>query len=193
MIYLNLLHQKVIKIFQILIVILIILHINKNKGRCITFWYSMNSGAESYLDFTIHDISSDIKYKLWQLENKDFVYDLSSEWHYGSLSFYMENTYTILISGKTIEEKSRIAIDDIFFRESEYCSFNPLLAKTNTSLQPPSIKTTTKQPMTTLKPQIYDCDFESVCNWENSTSKLKWLIQKGNSNKNSYLPNIDHT
>ncbi len=108
----------------------------------------------------------------------------------------MANPYVVLIQGSSGSSKSIIALDDIIFKEAEYCSASPSLAADGPGLPIPSKPiTTTKTPSSTDEPPLYDCDFESgFCNWQRDVSQpLSWTRIRGTTSTDDTGPSFDHT
>ena len=125
---------------------------------------------------------------------KDGGFDLGDQWNYGQFGFYFEDPYSIVIQASTGSASGFIGLDDIYFKEAQYCSVFPENAATGGSLPLPQITTTTKNPITPT-PSIYDCNFEiDLCNWKNDlTVPLTWLRNKGSTSSSETGPNTDHT
>jgi hypothetical protein len=141
-----------------------------------TFWFYMNGAKPGKITFFVRNLNTNEKFELWS----EFEYDFGIEWQFGSFGFYINDPYIVLIEGKSanITAQGVIALDTIIFRESDYCSKQPLNALSTDSLPVPSKPiTTTRVPQTTLQPPLYDCDFEKgFCNWEEDLNRpMKWL------------------
>jgi len=89
-----------------------------------------------------------------------------------------------------------IALDDVIFQESKYCSVFPSTAMAGSGLPLPSkpILTTTANPITPIA-SVYDCNFEKdFCNWKNDLSRpLLWRRNRGSTDSGETGPTIDHT
>jgi hypothetical protein len=88
-----------------------------------------------------------------------------------------------------------IALDDVIFQESKFCSVYPSTAMAGSGLPLPSKPiTTTANPITPI-PSVYDCNFEKdFCNWKNDINRpLKWKRNRGSTDSDETGPSIDHT
>jgi hypothetical protein len=109
----------------------------------------------------------------------------------------VEGPYEIVFNAQRGNASSFLAIDDVFFKNSEFCSINPPQALTSDQLPLPSQMQTTT-PVSTVAPSIYDCDFEknNFCNWKNDLKRpLNWTLETGKSLSDCeislYLTKID--
>lgn len=126
---------------------------------------------------------------------KEGLNDKGPQWNYGQFGFYINSEYTIIIKGISGSAQSSVAIDDIFFKDAQYCSISPLSAAAGSGLPIPSTTTTTKVPQSTSAPSIYDCTFETgYCNWKNDSSRpLIWLRNQGSTGSIDTGADVDHT
>lgn len=163
------------------------------RGRCLTFWFYMTGVSPGSLEFSLFDWSTNVSTPIWREGSTDYGRD----WNYGSIGFYFDKPYSIVLKGYSSNLQSFVALDDIIFKEAEFCSVNPILAHPDLPgfplpTRPP---TTTKVPTSTDKPPLYDCDFENgYCNWANDTTRpLRWRRQRGSTSTANTGPSIDHT
>lgn len=159
-----------------------------------TFWYYINGPSNEILSVFIFDIQTNKTTRMWDLGARN----LGREWHYGSFGFYYEKPYTIFLRALSTENDSTIAVDDIIFKESQYCSTTPLSAESTVLPIPTTTKptTTTRDPSaSTVKPSAFDCDFEKdLCSYENDLSRpMQWSRNKGSTTTSDTGPNVDHT
>jgi hypothetical protein len=150
------------------------------KGRCFTFWYYMSGNNCGSLRISTALLQSQQVKTLWYRN----CTDLGKQWNYGSFGFYLDSPYEIIIEAERGSPSSILAIDDIFFKESRYCSVTPAEAQNETLPLPTQSLTTT--PTSTIQPSVYDCDFENenipFCNWNNDyTRPLNWTRRQGKS------------
>lgn len=154
-----------------------------------SFWYNMYGPNPGYLSFHVHDIVSGNTIMVWNLGGTN----LGRDWNYGTFGFFYDKDYTILIKGTSGDNQTAIAVDEIVFRDSQYCSITPSSAVA-TTLPPPTV---TKPPATTTvstkPPSPLDCTFETgLCNWQKDNSRtMQWVRVQGAFN--DYAPPIDHT
>ena len=126
---------------------------------------------------------------IWRDGGKDY----GNQWNYGQFSFYLNAPYAVTIQGTRGGSVGVVAIDDLFFKESQYCSVQPDSANAGGNLP---LQTTTRVPTTvTPIPSVYDCNFEvDFCNWENDVSRpLNWTRNKGSTTTSETGPSVDHT
>ena len=149
------------------------------------------------LSFMVESLEADKTVMVWKLGGRD----MGNKWNFGSFGFYSKTPYEIVIKGIRGNADSILALDDLIFRESTFCSVHPSEAQTNFTLTPPD------QPLQPFKPtkpdaakKAYDCDFEqqSFCSWAlDMNQKKKWMrIQPGQKNFLRFFPNKppeDHT
>jgi hypothetical protein len=124
---------------------------------------------------------------------KDGGLDLGNQWNYGAFGFYYDTPYTVLVQATTGTSEDFIALDDVYFKESQYCSVVPDTAITGGVLPLP--QTTTRAPTSTPVPSVYDCNFETgFCNWKNDVTKpLNWTRIRGSTSSIDTGPPFDHT
>jgi hypothetical protein len=107
--------------------------------------------------------------------------NLGNQWNYGSFGYYLNDPYVVVIRATRGGSPGAVALDDIIFKESQYCSISPSEAIAGTGLPlPTAIPTTTKSGTTSI-PSVYDCSFEvNFCTWTNDYSRpLNWTRNKG--------------
>jgi hypothetical protein len=122
---------------------------------------------------------------------KDGGYNYGDQWNYGQFGFGIDSSYVVIIEGTS--GIGIVAIDDLFFKESQYCSIQPVSANAGGNLP---LQTTTRLPTTvTPIPSVYDCNFEvDFCNWENDyTRPLNWTRNRGSTTISETGPSVDHT
>jgi hypothetical protein len=175
------------------------------KGRCLTFWYynsgssNSSSSQSAVLSITLKDLATDKTTYLW-LSNLP----LTTTWAYGSVGFYFPNgLYAIQMIVVASGSLTVVAVDDVIFREAEFCTATPIDAGAMPGLPLPSagggngVRTTTasSQSGTTPKPSTFNCDFEKdFCSWAiDPTVKLKWQRNKGLTGTTDTGPSFDHT
>jgi len=126
---------------------------------------------------------------------KDGGFDLGNQWNYGQFGFYFENPYSVIIQASTGSGSGFIGLDDVYFKEAQYCTVLPENAAAGGNLPLPQITTTTKNPLLTPTPSIYDCNFEiDYCNWKNDFSvRLTWIRNSGSTETGNTGPITDHT
>lgn len=154
-----------------------------------TFWYYIYGPNPGSLSFHVNDIVTDVSIMVWSLGGSD----LGREWNYGTFGFYYDKDYTIIIRGFSGNNQTALAVDEIVFRDAQYCATTPSLATVNT-LPPPTVtKAPPTTPGTTRPPSAFDCTFETgLCNWQRDESlTMKWV--RVNGGFNDYAPAIDHT
>jgi hypothetical protein len=126
---------------------------------------------------------------------KDGGFDLGNQWNYGQFGFYFQNPYSVIIQASTGSSTGFIGLDDIYFKEAQYCSVFPDNAAGGGNLPLPQLTTTTKNPLLTPSSSIYFCDFEiNLCNWKNDLSvRLTWIRNRGSTLSLDTGPTTDHT
>ncbi len=159
------------------------------KGRCFTFWYYMSGNNCGSLKISAAQLQNQQIKTLW-FQN---CTDLGKQWNYGSFGFYLDGPYEIILEGARGNPNTILAIDDIYFKESQYCSVTPPEAKYEILPLPTQSPTTT--PTSTIQPSVYDCDFENenrpFCNWNNDYSRpLNWTRMQGKSPSFSIILNL---
>ncbi|CAF0741635.1 unnamed protein product, partial [Brachionus calyciflorus] len=163
------------------------------RGRCVTFWFYISGVSTGSISFYIKNLQTKARTLVW----KNGAYDNASlEWNYGSFGFYNENEYSVEIEGLSGSSQSSIGLDDIIFKDSQFCSVTPSSANPGPGLPIPSSTTTsTKFPITTPIPSVYDCDFEtSYCNWKNDlTLPMNWTRIQGSTSTLDTGAEFDHT
>ena len=159
------------------------------KGRCLTFWYYITGNKAGYLEWSIKNLKTNETIKIWKYGGSDY----GREWNYGSFGFYIEDPYISIVTAVSGGSRGSIGIDDIIYKESQYCSVQPHEANVGNSLPLPLL--TTKTPTSTSTPSKYDCNFESdYCNWKNDYSRpLNWTRNQGSTPNGDSGPSIDHT
>lgn len=150
------------------------------KGRCFTFWYLMKGNNCGSLRISAVLSQNQQSKSLW---NRNCT-DLGNQWNYGQFGFYLDSSYEIIIEAERGSPSTILAIDDIYFKESQYCSVSP--SEAQNEILPLPTQTPTTTPTSTLQPSIYDCDFENdnapFCNWLNDYSRpLNWTRMQGKS------------
>lgn len=157
-----------------------------------TFWYYISGRASpGYIYVYLKDAETDNNYFMWSLGG----FDSGTQWNYASFGFYYERPYTILIKATSGANPSTIAVDDIMFKESQYCSVTP--ASAGPAVLP--IPSTTRPMTTTKDPSAptsdFDCDFEKdLCKYTNDLSQqLMWIRNQGATSSMDTGPNVDHT
>ena len=161
-----------------------------------TFWYFMSgSVSPSSLGFAVKEVESKTTTVLWRLN----AHDAGDKWHYGSFGFYVNTSHLIEIIGQRGGPNTTLAVDDIFFQDSTYCSVHPTIAVTNHTLPLPDITSLAPKPFVrtdATDKSVYDCDFEvDFCSWNQSrrTYPLKWIRYQPSANTYRLAPQIDHT
>ena len=121
---------------------------------------------------------------------------MKNQWNYGSIGFFLDTSaYIFQIFGISGGSVGSIALDDIIFQDSKYCSIFPPYAIAGPGLPlPSSFITTTKKPAIN-QTSDFDCDFEvNFCNWKNDkTKKLEWLRNQGETGSDETGPTVDST
>lgn len=162
------------------------------KGRCLTFWYYISGQDAGFIEFSVKDLVTNNVFVLW----KDGGFDFGNSWNYGQFGFYLDSTHEVTVKATRGGSAGSVAVDDIIFKESRYCSVFPDEAATGEELPLPatSTATTTKNPVT-KPPGAFDCDFEAgFCNWKNDYSqKLNWTRNQGDTDSYDTGPLVDHT
>ena len=153
-----------------------------------TFWYYFSGVGNASLTFRVVDKIGQKNVPVWNLNGSS-----GRKWQFGSFGFYFNNIYEIRIIALGDGKEGSVALDDIIFKESQFCGTYPPEAATDASLPLP---TTTPRPSTTKNPSPnldFDCDFEdSFCNWSPDLSKpLNWTRKQGKSLVDG--PKVDHT
>jgi hypothetical protein len=117
-----------------------------------------------------------------------------NQWNYGSFGFYINSPYKILIEGARGGSTGYIALDDILFKDSTYCTVTPSYAQAGTGLPLPQPSTTIRPPVTSL-PTVYDCDFEvDFCNWkQDPNNDIDWERNRASTTTLETGPSVDHT
>ena len=159
-----------------------------------TFWFYI-TGFSGFIEFYVKDLATGEITEIWKSEIRN-NFDFGKQWNFGSFGFYLNRPYIILIQGVSRDAQTVVALDDIIFKESEYCSVEPYLAAVGPGFPLPSKPiTTTKTPSSTVNPPLYDCDFEyGYCNWRNDESRpMKWTRIRGSTNTQDTGPSFDHT
>jgi hypothetical protein len=134
-----------------------------------------------YLQFFVRDLTNGNTILIWRYGGKN----LGNQWNYGSIGFFYPNPYTIVIQGMRGNSPGSISLDDIIFKESQFCSTNPSDAFTGNLPLP---TTTTTKPTSTPIPSVYDCNFEKdFCNWQNDISRPLFWIRHQGSNVANFL------
>jgi hypothetical protein len=153
-----------------------------------TFWYYVTGNSPGYLTILIKDLVTNDTFMVW----RDGGVNYGDQWNYATYGFFISNPYKIWIEGSRGPSRGFIAIDDIIFKESYYCSVLPASATVGDALSTP-YRYTTKP--TTGTPSVYDCNFEDgFCFWKQSDEyKLQWLRQQGNTPSGETGPLVDHT
>lgn len=149
----------------------------------------MSAGS---LEFSLLDLKTNLTTPIWKSGSSNY----GRNWNFGSVGFYTSHSYVIVLQGYSSNLNSFLAIDDIIFKESEFCSVDPVNAKPDFPGFPLPTKppTTTKVPTSTDKPPLYDCDFETgFCNWENDPMPLEWKRTRGSTSTPDTGPSFDHT
>ncbi|CAF0741650.1 unnamed protein product, partial [Brachionus calyciflorus] len=162
------------------------------RGRCLTFWYYISGTNPGSILIYVKNLRSNTNTLIW----KDGNEDKGQQWNYGQFGFFSDSEYTIIIEGISGSQQSSVSIDDIFFKDSQFCSVSPTSAAVGPGLPIPSTTTTTtKSPTSTPAPSIYDCNFEiDYCNWKNDSSRpLTWLRNQGRTTSEDTGAEIDHT
>jgi hypothetical protein len=141
------------------------------------------------LEVSIKNLKTNETTQMW----KDGGADYGKEWNYGAFGFYFADPYIVVVSAVSGGSPGSIGVDDIIFKESQYCSVQPPQADAGGSLPLPEL--TTKTPTSTPTPSIYDCSFENdFCNWKNDYSRpLNWTRNQGSTLSGDSGPSIDHT
>lgn len=159
-----------------------------------TFWFYI-SGPAAILSFYVNEINTQNPILTWNLDGSG----VERKWNYGSFGFYYDKHYTILVKGSSNDaNQSAISLDDIVFKESQYCAVTPSTAHVGSTLPLPVVTkapTTTRNPSSTPPPSAIDCNFETdFCNWINdANSPLKWKRNQGYTSNSDFAPTIDNT
>ena len=158
-----------------------------SQGRCVTFWYYITGEQPGALIFYIRD-KVNKEAIVWRLQTSKS----DNSWQFGSFGFYMEESYRIEIQATRGSSPGSIGVDDIWIKDSQYCSTLPPDAQDGQGLPTPA---TTTASTTTARPTVYDCDFErDYCNWMNDgTQKATWVRNQGNTLNSNTGPAVDHT
>jgi hypothetical protein len=121
-------------------------------GQCLTFWYVLRGNQLGSLDVNISTGQESVK--IWTTGS----IDQGDSWDFGSMGFYIEQEYNIVIGGSiNALTQGYYAIDDIDLRDG-YCGVSPTGASV-THLTTPQTVTC---PSTVFQiPTIYDCTFEA--------------------------------
>ena len=159
-------------------------------GRCLTFWYFISGQVTAgFLIVSLKNIKTNQVFVLWKYGGVN----LGDQWNYGSFGFYMEDPYIIVFTAQRGGSPGIVGLDDIIFKESQFCSINPMNASTGTSFPLPMASTSTKKPVVITSD--LDCDFEvNLCNWKNVlNAKINWKRNQGTSGMSQTGPLFDHT
>lgn len=153
-----------------------------------TFWYFFSGVGNATLIFRVSDYDMEESVSVWSLNGSS-----GRKWQFGSFAFYINKIHHVTIIALGDGKEGSVALDDIIFKESQFCGTYPPEAATETSLPLP---TTTARPSTTKNPSPnldFDCDFEyNFCNWSPDLSKpLNWTRKQGKSLIAG--PKVDHT
>jgi len=126
---------------------------------------------------------------------KDGGFDRGNQWNYAQFGFYFDKPYSVIIQASTGSGSGFIGLDDIYFKESQYCNVLPETAGAGGNLPLPQITTSTRNPLSTPAPSVYDCNFEKdFCNWKNDLSlRLTWIRNSGTTITGNTGPTTDHT
>lgn len=156
-----------------------------------TFWYIISGSTPNYLSFSVRNLETNKLNDIWYFGKTDN----KNEWNYGSFGFYVDYSYSIQIEAKIGGTDGIVALDDIIFKESQFCGTQPYQATAGFLPIPYKSTTTTPTPSSTLVPPMYDCDFESgFCNYKNGVdSALSWIRNQGRTSNSDTGPRFDHT
>ena len=152
-----------------------------------TFWYYITGEVPGSLIFSIKD-KTNTPVIVWRLEASKN----NNDWQFGSFGFYMQESYRIEIQASRGASPGSIGVDDLWLKDSQYCSTIPPEAQESQGLTTPA---TTTVSTTTPQPSVYDCDFEKdYCSWMNDgAQKATWVRNQGNTLNSNTGPSIDHT
>lgn len=141
------------------------------RGKCFTFWFYISGVDAGFIEIVVKDMTNNNLYSLWRLGGTNMA---TQGWQFGQLGFYLDSPHTVIVQATRGGSAGSVAIDDIYFKESQYCSFTPMDSFTGTNLPVP-LATTTRRP-TQPTPSALDCDFEEdLCQWKNDVSKnIDW-------------------
>jgi hypothetical protein len=154
-----------------------------------TFWFYMAGVSPGSLTVVIKDLETDTTNLVWRIAGQNY----GDTWNYATFGFYIPSAYKVWIEGTRGSSRSFIAIDDIVFKESFYCSVIPNSASVGEVLVIPSEFTT--RPTTPTVPSVFDCNFEiNFCTWRQTIQyKLQWIRQRGATPSSLTGPLVDHT
>jgi hypothetical protein len=154
-----------------------------------TFWFYMAGVSPGSLTVVIKDLETDTTNLVWRIAGQNY----GDTWNYATFGFYISSAYKVWIEGARGSSRSFIAIDDIVFKESFYCSVIPNAASVGEVLVIPSEFTT--RPTTPTVPSVFDCNFEiNFCTWRQTIQyKLQWIRQRGATPSSLTGPLVDHT
>jgi hypothetical protein len=141
------------------------------------------------LSIYVKDLLREETFKVWEFNQRS----TGREWNYGSIGFFYDSPYTLLISAARGGYTGTIAVDDLMFKESQFCACQPESAKGPDTLPLPSVIGTTTPSQ--IIPSPYNCDFENdFCNWYHDSSKpLNWTRLQGKTADYLTGPSFDHT
>ena len=149
----------------------------------------MNGNDTNDITFILYGMQSKSYNFLWQMRNTN----MGNQWNYGSFGFYYDAPYEIMIKGLRGSaggsEDTITAIDDIFFKESTYCTVSPPQAR-KSALPPLTLGTNSSQLSNVTS--RFDCDFEtSLGKWTvDESASRKWMRTSG---RLTHSPEVDHT
>ena len=154
-----------------------------------TFWFYMAGASPGYLTIVVKDLTTSDTFMVWRLGGKNY----GDQWNYATFGFYISSAYKIWIEGSRGSSRSFIAVDDIIFKESFYCSVIPDSASVGEVLVIPPVFTT--RPTSPPVSSVFDCNFEvDFCTWKQSSLyKLLWIRQQGATPSSLTGPSVDHT
>ena len=155
-----------------------------------TFYYYAQ--ADSFeLNIILESLGGDLMTSVWKITESNAE---KGKWAFGSIGLHVTSEYMVAFEASIASATGTIAVDDIIFKESQFCSANPDSAAVDQGGTTPS-QTTTKMSTSTQTPSQFDCDFEAdFCAWNNDDKKpIRWKRNQGGSFSFASGPQTDHT